>query len=40
MQMHLGPIAFAALRRALLVAMAATLILVLLPAALAAQAGG
>ena len=38
MQTHLRPIAFAALQRALLVAMAVMLILVLLPAAIAAQA--
>jgi hypothetical protein len=40
MQTQLRPIAFAALRRALLVALAVTLILVLLPAAIAAEAGG
>ncbi len=40
MQGHLRPIAFAALRRGLLVALAVTLILVLLPAAIAAEAGG
>jgi len=38
--LQFGSIAYAAIRRALLVAMAVALILVLLPAALAAQAGG
>ena len=40
MQTHLRPIAAAALWRALLVVMAAVLILVMLPAAIAAQAAG
>jgi hypothetical protein len=40
MQLHFASIATAALRRALLVAMAVGLILVILPAALAAEAGG
>lgn len=40
MQSQLRPIAFAAMRRVLLVALAVAMILVLLPAAIAAEAGG